>query len=68
MLLLVYYMYITLLSRVVDLAHAYVGSVAVLCCLLGCVEEFLSLVRTYLLEREVANFAVEELTEQRVQC
>ena len=68
MLLLVYYMYITLLSRVVNLAHAHVGSVAVLCCLLGCVEEFLSLVGTYLLEREVTNLTVEELTEQRVQC
>ena len=47
---------------------AYVGSVAVLCCLLGCVEELLSLVWTYLLEREVTNLTIEELTEQRVQC
>ena len=68
MLLLIDYMFIALLSRVVNLAHAHVGSVAVLCCLLGCVEELLSLVWTYLLEREVTNLTVKELTEQRVQC
>ena len=68
MLLLVYYMFITLLCRVVNLAHTHIGSVAVLCCLLGCVEELLSLGWTYLLEREVTNLTVEELTEQRVQC
>ena len=68
MLLLIDYMFIALLSRVVNLAHAHIGSVAVLCCLLGCVEELLSLVWTYLLEGEVTNLAVEELTEQRVQC
>ena len=68
MLLLVYYMFITLLCRVVNLAHAHVGSIAVLCCLLGCVEELLSLVWTYLLEREVTNLTVKEVTEQRVQC
>jgi hypothetical protein len=35
----------------------------VLGCLLGCVEEFLCLVWTYLLEREVTYLAVEECLE-----
>ncbi len=39
MLLLIDYMFIALLSRVVNLAHAHVGSVAVLCCLLGGIRE-----------------------------
>jgi len=51
MLLLIYYMFITLLSRVINLAHAYVGSVAVLCCLLSRIEELLSVCWAYLLEK-----------------
>src|SRR5574344_1747694 len=52
-----------LFNRIIHLAHAHISSIAMLCCLLGCVEEFLSLCWTYLLEREVTNLTIEEVLE-----
>ena len=52
-----------LLSRIVYLAHAHVSGIAMLRCLLSCVEEFLSLCWAYLLEGEVTNLTIEECLE-----